>query len=139
MSTKYARELRANMTLMEVRLWKRLKLMRAEGFHFRRQAPFRGYYLDFVCFSRCLIIEIDGSHHGEGAQEAHDAVRDAVLKREGFQVLRFWNWQVQKNIDGVMYNIRLSLGANVLEWRPPAPPVRATPVHPPHKGEGERE
>ena len=125
------------MTPMEVRLWKQLKLMRAEGFHFRRQAPFRGYYLDFVCFSRRLVIELDGSQHGEGPQEAHDAVRDAVLTREGFRVLRFWNLQVRENIDGVIYTIRLSLGADVLEWRPTAPPVRASPGHPPHKGEGE--
>ena len=112
MSTKRARELRANMTPMEVRLWKYLKLMRADGFHFRRQAPFRGYFLDFVCFSRRLVVELDGGHHNDGLQEAHDAVRDAVLKREGFEVLRFWNGQVRENIDGVIYNIRLSLEAD---------------------------
>lgn len=138
MSTNRARELRANMTPMEVRLWKRLKQMRAEGFHFRRQAPFRGYYLDFVCFSRRVVVELDGSQHGDGPQEAHDAVRDAVLRRQGFQVSRFWNWQVRENIDGVIHNIRLALGADVLEWRPVSPPVRASPVHPPHKGEGEQ-
>jgi len=122
---------------MEVRLWKRLKLLRAEGFHFRRQAPFRGYYLDFVCFSRRLVIELDGSQHGEALQEAHDAVRDAVLKREGFRVMRFWNSQARENIDGVIYNVRLSLGADVLEWRPASPPVRTSSGHPPHEGEGE--
>ncbi|MFZ4605936.1 MAG: endonuclease domain-containing protein [Caulobacter sp.] len=125
------------MTPVEVRLWKRLKVMRAEGFHFRRQAPFRGYFLDFVCFSRRVVIELDGSQHGEGLQEAHDAVRDAVLKREGFRVLRFWNRQARENMDGVIHNIRLALGADVLEWRPAPPPVRASPGHPPHEGEGE--
>jgi very-short-patch-repair endonuclease len=57
----------------------------AEGarFHIRRQAPFRGYFLDFVCFERRLVVELDGSQHGEDDQADHDFVRDLVLKREG--------------------------------------------------------
>ncbi|MES2033752.1 MAG: endonuclease domain-containing protein [Pseudomonadota bacterium] len=97
---------------MEVKLWKRLRMLRAEGFHFRRQAPFRGYYLDFVCFSRRLVVELDGGQHSDNAQLAHDAVRDAVIRREGFTVLRFWNGAVRDNIDGVMHSIRLALGAD---------------------------
>ena len=117
------------MTLQERRLWLRLKQLRAEGFHIRRQAPFRGYYLDFVCFERRVVIELDGGIHGEDAQAAHDRVRDAVLKREGFQVLRFWNRQVYENIWGVMYTIR-----SVLAEASPTRPLRG---HPPHEGEGE--
>ena len=98
---------------MEAKLWSRLRLLRGEGLHFRRQAPFRGYYLDFVCFSRKLVVELDGATHAEDPQMAHDAVRDAVVRREGFTVLRFFNHQVRENIDGVMHNIRLSLGASV--------------------------
>lgn len=117
------------MTLQERRLWLRLKQLRAEGFHIRRQAPFRGYYLDFVCFDRRVVVELDGGVHGEDWQAAHDRARDAVLKREGFQVLRFWNHQVHENISGVMHNIRLALAQ--------ASPTRPLRGHPPHKGEGE--
>jgi very-short-patch-repair endonuclease len=105
-----ARELRKNMTEPEVILWSRLKLLRAEGFHFRRQAPFRGYTLDFACFSRRLVIEIDGGGHGDDAQAAHDATRDAVLKRHGFRVIRFWNSEVRSNLRGVMHSILMALG-----------------------------
>lgn len=98
---------------MEVKLWSRLKKLRAEGYRFRRQAPFRGYYLDFVCFSRRLVIEVDGGQHGEDAGRAHDGVRDAVLRREGFFVLRFWNSAVRENIDGVMRGVREALGARI--------------------------
>ncbi len=101
-----ARELRRAMTEPEVILWSRLKVMRAEGFRFRRQAPFRGYILDFVCFNRRVVIELDGGVHGTDAQEAHDRLRDAVLHREGFIVLRIWNSAVRKNLDGVMVSIR---------------------------------
>ena len=97
------------MTQPEIFLWSRLKRLRAKGFHIRRQVPFRGYYLDFTCFERRIVIEVDGAHHGEGGQAAHDAVRDAVLQREGFRVLRFWNNAVRQNLDGVMASIEAAL------------------------------
>ena len=79
------------------------------GFHFRRQAPFRGYYLDFVCFSRRLVVEVDGGGHTEEVQAAHDAVRDAVLKRQGFKTLRVWNSDINTNLNGVMTDILAAL------------------------------
>ncbi|MGI9169806.1 MAG: endonuclease domain-containing protein, partial [Caulobacteraceae bacterium] len=54
-----ARELRKALTPQEARLWPRLRALRVNGFHFRRQAPF----LDFVCFKRKLVVEIDGGQH----------------------------------------------------------------------------
>jgi len=128
-TTTRARALRNTMTLQERRLWLRLKQLRAEGFHIRRQAPFRGYYLDFVCFDRRVVIELDGGVHGEDVQASRDRVREEVLKREGFEVVRFWNHQVHENIDGVMYTIR-----SVLAEASPTRPLRG---HPPHNGEGE--
>lgn len=103
----------------EVLLWSRLKQLRAQGFHFRRQAPFRGYYLDFVCFSRRLVVEVDGAQHADDSQTAHDQVRDAVLRREGFEVMRFWAGTVMGDIGGVMDALSDAL------VRPPA--LRAPP------------
>ena len=104
-----ARELRNAMTDAEVILWSRLKRLRTDGFHIRRQAPFRGYFLDFVCFERRVVIEVDGSQHADDEHAAHDRLRDAVLSREGFRVLRFWNADVRKNLDGVMYSVLMAL------------------------------
>jgi very-short-patch-repair endonuclease len=104
-----ARDLRRAMTETEVILWSRLKRLRAKGFRIRRQVPFRGYYLDFACLQRRVVIEVDGGHHGEEAQAAHDALRDRVLEREGFRVLRFWNSAIRQNLDGVMYSILAAL------------------------------
>jgi len=97
----------------------------------RRQAPFRGYFLDFVCFSRRLVIEVDGGHHTEEAQAAHDAVRDAVLAHHGFETLRFWASSVAGDLDSVMDNIVLAL-----ERRPQFPTRIASRSVPPHEGEG---
>jgi very-short-patch-repair endonuclease len=99
------------MTLQERRLWSRLRVLRDKGYRFRRQAPFRAYYLDFVCFDRRLVIELDGGQHADDLQAEHDAVRDAILKREGFTVLRFWNSALQKDIGAVMDQIVLALDA----------------------------
>ena len=128
MSVVRARALRKVMSQAEVRLWSRLRKLRAEGFHIRRQAPFRGYILDFVCFDRRLAFEIDGPHHDEPAQRERDAIRDSVLRREGFQTLRFPGRAVHEEIGAVMDAICRALNA--------ASPTRPLRGHPPHKGEG---
>jgi very-short-patch-repair endonuclease len=97
------------MTEPEVWLWARLKRLHADGFHFRRQRPFEGYYLDFVCVDRTLVVELDGGHHSEPIQAEHDGVRDAVLARAGYLVLRFPNSAVRTNVDGVMATILAAL------------------------------
>ena len=108
--TTRARELRATLTPQEARLWAHLRPLRTDGFHFRRQAPFKGFYLDFVCFKQRLAIELDGGQHNDDAQAAHDAMRDAVLLRAGFRTLRCWNGDINTNLDGVLRDILLALG-----------------------------
>ena len=106
-----ARAMRKAMTPPELRLWKCLRKLRAEGRHFRRQTPFRAYFLDFVCHRSRLVIEVDGRAHEFRVE--HDRTRDAVLLREGYRTLRFSNEAVRDNIDGVMERIRIELGGNV--------------------------
>jgi very-short-patch-repair endonuclease len=109
-TTKRARELRQHLTQQEARLWVHLRTLRPEGYHFRRQAPLLGFFLDFVCFKHRLVIEIDGSQHGEDVQSDHDAMRDNILRRAGFRTLRFWNSDIDSNLDGVMLTIQQALG-----------------------------
>ena len=106
-----ARQFRRQMSDAEVILWSRLRRLRQRGFHVRRQAPFRGYYLDFVCFARRLVVEVDGSQHNENIQSEHDFVRDRVLARQGFAVLRFSAGEVRRNSVGVMDRIIAELEA----------------------------
>ena len=93
-----ARELRSDMTLAERRLWSILKLRQLNGSRFRRQLPIGPYIVDFACLQARLVVEVDGGQH-MGA--AGDGARDAFLRREGFQVLRFWNNEVMANLEGV--------------------------------------
>ena len=69
-------------------MWKLLRDHRLANFKFRRQVPFQSFILDFVCFERRLVVEIDGSQH---ASSERDAARDTALMAEGFRVARYWN------------------------------------------------
>ncbi len=100
-----ARVLRKKMARQEVRLWLRLRALRGRGFHFRRQAPFENYVLDFVSFRDKVVIELDGSQHNLPDHRVKDDARDARLAADGFQVLRFWNMDVDRNLDGVIETI----------------------------------
>jgi very-short-patch-repair endonuclease len=102
-----ARQLRQNPTDAERLLWRKLRLWQVEGFKFRRQQPLGRYIVDFVCLEKRLIIEIDGGQHAENAN--YDTERDAWLRDQGFVVLRFWNNDVLKNMDGVMEQVIKSL------------------------------
>jgi hypothetical protein len=59
-----------------------------------------------------------------------DRERDAFLRSRGFSVLRYWNSDVDRNLNGVMGNI-----LKAMNERDPHPD-RLPPVDPPRKGEG---
>lgn len=99
------RELRKKSTPQEVIVWSRLKGRKFKNLKFRRQHLFIKYVADFVCLEKKLIIEIDGSQHKEDNQRRHDKERTAFLEGLGFRILRFWNNEVNKNLDGVFLKI----------------------------------
>jgi very-short-patch-repair endonuclease len=82
-------------------------LWQVDGFKFRRQQPLERYIVDFVCLEKRLIIEVDGGQHADDAN--YDTVRDGWLREQRFVVLRFWNNDVLKNIDGVLEMIAKNL------------------------------
>ena len=101
---KRARKLRRQMSLPEVILWKALQ-SRPDGLKFRKQFPIGQMTADFACLSHRLIIEVDGEWHGHGDQPERDVVRDAIMNREGFTVMRITARDVLKNLDGVVQSI----------------------------------
>ena len=103
MASPVARRLRVNLTYAEQRLWERLRRKQFNGIHFRRQQPIASYVVDFYCHEARLIIELDGGQHSE--QNEKDAARTPELKSLGFHVIRFWNNDVLKNMDGVLERI----------------------------------
>ena len=98
MSVTRARALRRAMTDAEKQLWPRLRDRQVEGAKFRRQVPIAGYVADFACIEVMLVVELDGGQH----TAERDAKRTAALEHAGFAVLRFWNDEVLRSIDGVL-------------------------------------
>ena len=98
--------LRKRPTNAEQLLWKQLRLKQLEGLKFRRQQPIDNYIVDFVCFERRIVVEVDGGQHA--IQKEDDILRDTYLTQQGFQVLRFWNNEVLQNINGVLEVIKES-------------------------------
>jgi very-short-patch-repair endonuclease len=99
MASTRARQLRSNPTEAEKRLWSKLRPKQIGGHRFHRQVPVGRYIVDFVCFTRRLIIEVDGGQHGDRVEQ--DRARTAWLEGQNFHVLRFWNNEVLGNIEGV--------------------------------------
>jgi very-short-patch-repair endonuclease len=136
------RALRKRLTPQEVKLWVKLRELKSLGFHFRRQAPVRHYIVDFVCFRAGLVIEVDGGQHGMPAGIQSDGIRDSFLHGQGFMVLRFWNSEIDQNLEGVLGAIwsalkdRAGAGDNTTDPAVAPPPDRPSAGHPPHKGEG---
>jgi very-short-patch-repair endonuclease len=102
MSIGRAKHLRRNLTGPERKLWSALRLLRPEGFLFRRQAPFEEFVLDFVSHRERLVVEVDGSQHFEERQRAHDEERTRFLESRGYIVVRYTNYGVLQNLPGVM-------------------------------------
>jgi len=110
-----ARRMRSKMTEPELKLWNELRAHRLMRLSFRRQLPIDGKIVDFACPSKKLIIELDGSQHGETAARAADAARDARLKRLGWTVLRFWNDDVLRDVDDICLHIVTVVGISATD------------------------
>ncbi len=104
----HARAMRKNPTDAERKLWTILRGKRLAGFKFKRQQPIGQYIVDFACLSHRVIVEADGSQHCESA---HDARRDAILRAQGFRILRLWNSEILNSSEGVAEAIFAALGA----------------------------
>ncbi len=100
----YARKLRNNSTLAEVVLWDEvLKQKQLKGYSFLRQRTIGNYIVDFFCKELKMIIELDGTIHR--FQQSKDKYREDNLRKMGYNIIRFHNEEILKNI----HNVRISL------------------------------
>ena len=88
------------MTDTEKKLWSLLRNNRL-GAKFRRQVLYGRYILDFYCVKAHLVVELDGSQHYTPEGRQRDAIRDAYLRNDGLEVVRFLNDEVFVNEEGV--------------------------------------
>jgi very-short-patch-repair endonuclease len=105
MPNHLARANRQRMTDAEMRLWFRLRPMRSQGMAFRRQSPIGNYVIDFERRRAKLCIEVDGAQHSMNSAQAYDAARTEWLKSQGYEVLRFSNYDVLRQTDVIVDQI----------------------------------
>lgn len=98
-----AKGLRREMTPSEKILWKHIRTNKLNGLHFRRQQIVHGYFADFYCHQHELIVEVDGRIHE--FQQEYDTEREAYLMALGFQIIRFTNDEITKDLKGVLQKI----------------------------------
>jgi very-short-patch-repair endonuclease len=122
----FARTLRNEATNAEKRLWQFLRAQKLCGYKFRRQAAIGPYIVDFVCFPRKLVIELDGPQHLEAGATQHDADRDRWLTNQGYRILRFRNHELDDDIQSVVESINRALGESPL----PNPPLQGEGTDP---------
>jgi very-short-patch-repair endonuclease len=125
---RFARELRKAPTAAEDTLWQALRGRRLAGLRFKRQVPVLAYTVDFLCFEKKLIIEIDGKQHDWFTE--YDARRTEEIESQGFTVLRFSNEQVLTDLDQVMKTIAAATASALTSNGGPSP----LPLS--HPGEG---
>jgi very-short-patch-repair endonuclease len=98
-----ARELRAESTPMEERLWSRLRNRQLFGLKFRRQFAIGKYIADFACPQAKLAIELDGASHL--GREERDDLRTVAIGEAGYRVVRFLNEEVKRDVEDVVKRI----------------------------------
>ncbi len=97
--------MRQEETKAEKILWQKLRGNKL-GIRFRRQHPIAMYILDFYAPEIKLAIELDGSQHKLKDSREYDKERAEYLQSKGINIIRFWNSEVEKNLEIVIDKIR---------------------------------
>lgn len=95
-------KLKRQQTPWEQKLWRVLRNRGISNLKFRRQFSIGPYIVDFCCLNKRLIIELDGGQHNQQANQEQDSVRQKYLENQGYKVLRFWNTDIDQNLQGVV-------------------------------------
>ena len=109
------KELRKTSTPQEKILWSRLRGKNL-AYKFKRQHSIGHFIVDFYCAEKSIIIELDGSQHLNNA--AYDKERTEYFESLNIRVIRFWNNEIDSNIESVILKIKHELSEAT-----PHPPI----------------
>ena len=106
-----SREARKSQTKAEKVFWENVRKKRLQGLKFYRQYPI--FYeinniesfiiADFYCYEKKTIIEIDGKIHRYKRKK--DNLRTQILNSLGIKVMRFYNEDVENDLEKVLTEI----------------------------------
>ncbi len=103
------RDLRKNQTEAEKILWSKLRNKQFYGIKFFRQYSIGKYILDFYSPILKLAIELDGGQHNQSENKRYDQIRSEYLKKNGIDLIRFWDNDVMKDVDTVLEQLMLKV------------------------------
>ena len=92
---EFAKKLRKDMTPWERKLW--YCFLKTYPVRFQRQKAINQYIVDFYCAKASLVIELDGGGHYDPDVQEKDTIRTIHLEKNGIEVIRFCNRDIDKN------------------------------------------
>ncbi len=101
--TGVSQTLRSNMTKEEKHLW--YDFLKHLSMNIYRQKVIGNYIVDFYISSPKIAIELDGSQHYEDKGLIDDIKRDEYLHNLGITVLRYSNYDLHRNFEGICQDI----------------------------------
>ena len=101
--TERAKSLRKTSTPQEKHLW--YDFLSKYPVKFYRQRSIACYIADFYCSKAKLVVELDGSQHYTDEGMSYDDARTEIINQFGVAVIRFSNYEVDNNFEGVCYEI----------------------------------
>ncbi len=91
------------MTKYERKLW--YDFLRHLPVTVNRQKVIGNYIVDFYCASAKVAIELDGSQHYKPDVMEDDEKRTQFLQGLGIKVIRYSNYELSRNFDGICQDI----------------------------------
>ena len=87
-------------------MWSLISNKQFYKFKFLRQYVIGQYIVDFICRETKIIIEIDGGQHNFDKNANYDELRTNYLMSLGYKVIRFWNNEIDNNLEGVYERLK---------------------------------
>ncbi len=109
--TETAKMLRKNTTRHEKHLW--YDYLSKYPVRWFRQKIIDDFIVDFYCSKANLVVELDGSQHYTEQGVAYDNERTAIIESYGFKVIRFSNYDIDNNFEGVCMEIDKEVKARI--------------------------
>lgn len=113
---KFSKKLRKEQTNAEQLLREELKTKKCDWLRFHRQKAIfayreesgrdRFFIADFYHHPKKLIIEIDWEIHNKRDVAEYDELRTYLLKENGYNIIRFKNEEIFRNIKLVLQKIK---------------------------------
>ena len=110
-----AKNLSKNATPQENHLW--YDFLSKYDIRFQRQKAIDNFIADFYCHKAKLVIEIDGSQHYTEKGKSHDFFRTEILEEYNLQVIRFTNFDIDSNFQGVCEYIDKVVKQNIINYK----------------------